>query len=197
MNAITLPSQEIRRITTAEYHQMASVGILAADEQVELIAGQIIQKMPKGPAHSALCKRLEKLLEQRLGEQALVQLQDPIQLNPYSEPEPDIAVVCPSPNFYADRHPTPEDTYLVIEVADTTIQRDLSIKADLYAEAGIADYWVANVTTQELHIFREPQADGYQRQLIVRKQQSVNLLTFPNCVVTVEECFGRNADFSH
>ncbi|NET36738.1 MAG: hypothetical protein F6K19_32705 [Cyanothece sp. SIO1E1] len=59
---------------------MAEVGILAADEQVELIAGQIIQKMPKGPAHSALCKRIEKLLERLLGEQVLVRLRDPIQL---------------------------------------------------------------------------------------------------------------------
>ncbi|MGF1601438.1 MAG: Uma2 family endonuclease [Thermosynechococcaceae cyanobacterium] len=186
----TLAEKGLRRITTAEYHQMANVGILAADEQVELIAGQIIQKMPKGPAHSALCKRLEKLLEHRLGDQVLVRLQDPIQLNSYSEPEPDIVVVRPSPNFYADHHPTSTDVYLIIAIADTTIQRDLSTKADLYAEAGITDYWVVSITTQELHVFREPQPDGYQRQLILRAQQSVSLLAFPNCTITVEDCFG-------
>ncbi|MGB7413679.1 MAG: Uma2 family endonuclease [Thermosynechococcaceae cyanobacterium] len=186
----TLSEKDLRRITTAEYHQMAIAGILAADEQVELIAGHIIQKMPKGPAHSALCKRIEKLLEHRLGDQVLVRLQDPIQLDAYSEPEPDIAVVHPSLSFYADRHPIPTDVDLIIEIADTTIQRDLSTKADLYAEAGIADYWVVSVTTQELHIFREPQPDGYQRQLILRAQQSVSLLAFPSCTITVQECFG-------
>jgi Uma2 family endonuclease len=102
MTITRLHPTHLRLITTAEYHRMAEVGILAADEQVELIAGQIIQKMPKSPAHSALCNRIEKLLELRLGEQALVRLQDPIQIDRYSEPEPDIAVVHPQDDFYAD-----------------------------------------------------------------------------------------------
>ncbi|MEB3272493.1 MAG: Uma2 family endonuclease, partial [Prochlorothrix sp.] len=180
----------LRLITTADYHRMAEVGILSAEEQVELLAGQIIQKMPKGPAHSALCKRIEKLLEHLLGDQVLVRLQDPIQLDDYSEPEPDIAVVHPKPNFYADRHPQPPDVYLIVEVADTTISRDLGTKANLYAAANIRDYWVLNVATQELHIFREPQAEGYQRQLVLRGEQSVALLAFPECEVTVRSCFG-------
>ncbi|MEO0756230.1 MAG: Uma2 family endonuclease [Cyanobacteria bacterium J06648_16] len=180
----------IRLITTADYHRMAEVGIIAADERLELIAGQIVQKMPKGPAHSALCKRIEKLLERRLGEQVLVRLQDPIQLDDYSEPEPDIAVVHPDDGFYADRHPSPDDVYLIIEVADTTVSRDLGAKANLYAAAGIQDYWVFNVSTQQLHVFREPYADGYQRQLILSAQQSIEILAFPDCQIAVEACFG-------
>ncbi|NEQ67800.1 MAG: hypothetical protein F6K21_20285 [Symploca sp. SIO2D2] len=92
MIATPLSSVNLRLITTADYHRMAEIGILGADEQVELIAGQIIQKIPKSPAHSAWCKRVEKLLEHRLGDRVLVRLQDPIQLNPYSEPEPDVTV---------------------------------------------------------------------------------------------------------
>ncbi|MEB3273001.1 MAG: Uma2 family endonuclease [Prochlorothrix sp.] len=92
----------LRLITTADYHRMAEVGILSAEKQVELLAGQIIQKMPKGPAHSALCKHIEKLLEHLLGDQVLVRLQDPIQLDDYSEPEPDIAVVQLKPNIQQD-----------------------------------------------------------------------------------------------
>ncbi|MGK7929068.1 MAG: Uma2 family endonuclease [Spirulina sp.] len=176
-------------MTCADYHRMAEIGILGADERVELIAGQIIQKMPKGPAHSALCKRLEKLLEHRLGDRVLVRLQDPIQLNPYSEPEPDVAVVHPDANFYDRHHPTPDEVYLIIEIADTTSDRDLGTKADLYAAAGIIDYWVFNITPQQLHIFRDPQPNGYQRQLILRGQQSASLLAFPDCAITVQECF--------
>jgi len=169
---------------------MAEVGILAADEQVELLAGQIIQKMPKGPAHSALCKRIEKLLEHQLGDQVLVRLQDPIQLDAYSEPEPDIAVVHPSESFYADHHPIPSEVYLIIEISDTTLERDLGSKANLYAAASILDYWVLNIALQQLHIFRDPEADGYQRQLILKAQQSIMPLAFPNCTLTVQECFG-------
>ncbi|MGF1535022.1 MAG: Uma2 family endonuclease [Elainellaceae cyanobacterium] len=185
-----LPTTALRRITTTEYHRMAEVGILTADEQVELIAGQVIQKMPKGPAHSALCKRIEKLLEQRLGEQVLVRLQDPVQLDAYSEPEPDIAVVRPNASFYAAHHPIPNEIYLIIEIADTTLNRDLGAKAELYGLAGIEDYWVLSVATEQLHIFREPGKQGYERQLILKGQQAIAPLTFPNCVLTVQECFG-------
>lgn len=192
MTTTRLAPTHLRLITTAEYHRMAEVGILAADEQVELITGQIVQKMPKGPAHSALCKRIEKLLERQLGEQVLVRLQDPIQLDRYSEPEPDIAVVHPRDDFYADHHPGPNEVYLIIEIADTTLNRDLGTKADLYAAAGIMDYWVFNIATQQLHIFREPQPDGYQRQLILKGQQSIAPVAFPDCSVTVKVCFGES-----
>lgn len=191
MIAIAPIAQDLRLITVAEYHQMAAAGILAADEQVELLAGHIIQKMPKGPAHSAFCKRLEKLLERRLGDRILVRLQDPIQLDPLSEPEPDIAIVKPRDDFYVTAHPIPDDVYWLIEIADTTIKRDLGLKAELYAAAGVKDYWVLNLATQQLHVFREPQADGYQRQTILQNQQTVSPLRFPDCVLSVDECFGQ------
>jgi Uma2 family endonuclease len=190
MTVTPLPRNTLRLISTVDYHRMAEVGILAADEQVELLAGQIVQKMPKGPAHSALCKRMEKLLERQLGDQALVRLQDPIQCDAYSEPEPDIAVVHPSESFYGDRHPIPREVYLIIEVSDTTLERDLGSKADLYAAAGIPDYWVLNIAAQQLHVFRDPGGDGYQRQLILRAQQPITPLAFPDCTLTVQECFG-------
>jgi Uma2 family endonuclease len=190
MSITLVPTTDLRPITAADYHRMAEAGILAADERVELIAGQIIQKMPKGPAHSALCKRIEKLLERLLGDQALVRLQDPVQIDIYSEPEPDIAVVHANANFYADSHPTPSEVYLIVEVSDSTVERDLSTKANLYAAAGIADYWVVNVQAQQLHIFRDPQADGYQRQIILKAKQSISLVAFPECVLTVQACFG-------
>lgn len=119
----------------------------------------------------------------------LVRLQDPIQLDLYSEPEPDIAVVHSNDSFYEDHHPAPNEVYLIVEVSDSTIERDLQIKADLYAAAGILDYWVVNVRAEQLHIFRQPQADGYQRQTILRGQQSVSLLAFPECSIAVQSCF--------
>lgn len=168
---------------------MAKLGILSENETVELINGQIFEKMPKGPAHSALCKRLEKMLETQLGDRVLVRLQDQIVLNTHSEPEPDLAVVQPHPSFYGDRHPEPHEVYLLIEVADSSIDRDLGTKAKLYAEAGIQEYWVFNLAQRQLHVFRDPHPEGYQSQLIVGGQQSVNLLAFPDCSIAVQSCF--------
>ncbi len=187
-----IPGCQPRPIGVDDYHRMAAFGILQPDERVELVNGQILEKMPKGPAHSALCKRLEKLLERHLGEQVLVRLQDPIRLNDFSEPEPDLAVVRSDPNFYADRHPTPAEVYLIVEIADTSLSRDLTVKADLYAAAGIEDYWVIDLSRQQLHSFRTPQPDGYERQLILRRQQNIDLQAFPDCTLPIQAFFGRS-----
>ena len=194
MTLTALAPKNLRLITIFDYHRMAETGILAADERVELLSGQIIKKMPKGPAHSALCKRIEKILERRLGEKILVRLQDPILLNDYSEPEPDIAVVYPKDDFYASHHPVPKEVHLIIEISDTTIQSDLTTKAKLYAAAGITDYWVVDVSTQQLHIFRHPSVDGYDCQMILKADQPISPLAFPDCCITVNECFGLTDD---
>ncbi|MEM8641951.1 MAG: Uma2 family endonuclease [Cyanobacteria bacterium P01_G01_bin.54] len=108
-----------------------------------------------------------------------------------SEPEPDLAVVKPSPDFYAQQHPEPADVYLLVEVADSTLERDLTVKANLYAAAEIVEYWVLNVAAQQLHVFRKPQADGYQQQLILKGQETIDILAFPDAgSVSVQNCFG-------
>jgi len=184
---------ELRPISVVDYHRMAEVGILAADERVELIAGQILQKMPKGPAHSALCKRLEKLLEGRLGDRALVRLLDPVRLDVFSEPEPDLAIAKAREDFYAVGHPTPADVYWLVEIADTSASRDLGTKAMLYGTAAIPEYWVLAIATQELHVFRDPQPNaGYQCQMILRGQQEVAPQAFPHRQFSIAACFGRS-----
>lgn len=86
--------------------------------------------------------RTARVLVNGLGEQVLLRTQEPIRLNDYSEPEPDVAVVQVNPLDYADHHPTPEEVYLVIEVADRSLSKDRETKARIYAQAGIADYWI-------------------------------------------------------
>lgn len=178
---------DIRRFNVKEYYRMAETGILDPDERVELIAGQIIPMSPKGTAHRAAVKRIEKLLENRLRDRVLVFTQDPIRLNNYSEPEPDIAVVMPDPLFYEDHHPIPEEIYLIIEVADTTVDRDTNFKAKLYASSGIRDYWVLDVSDRRLFVFREPSEIGYQSQAILSETETISLLEFDDCHITVGE----------
>ncbi len=178
---------ELRLLTVQDYHRMTETGILDAEERVELIAGQIVRMAAQGTAHSAAVTCVELLLRSCLGHQVLLRLQDPIQLDNYSEPEPDIAVVKFEPRYYEDHHPRPSDVYLVIEVADTTLQRDLKTKALLYAQSGIADYWVLDINDRQLHVFRSHSSSGYQQELILAEAMTVAPIAFPDCAIAVRE----------
>lgn len=178
---------DIRLITVKEFHQMFDAGILSDSERVELIAGQIIKMAAKGTPHRAAVTRLWKLLEARLGDRVLVCPQEPVKLNDYSEPEPDIAVLRPDPLYYEDRHPIPPDIYLVVEVADTTLNKDCQIKAIAYAQSGISDYWVLDINARQLHVFRAPERDGYQMHKILSDRDVIAPLAFPDINLAVHE----------
>ncbi|RMG13476.1 MAG: Uma2 family endonuclease [Cyanobacteria bacterium J055] len=176
---------ELRRITVDEYHRMGELGILNPDERVELIDGQIFNKPMKGTPHSAAVGRTDNLLRNRLSGRVLVRLQDPVRLNDYSEPEPDIAVVVPNPSFYEDHHPTLEEIYLIIEVADSSLNRDTEFQAVVYGRSGISDYWVLDVTNRQLHVFREPSLEGYRQIMVLSDEDSISPLAFPEIVLAV------------
>jgi len=178
---------EIRLLTVKDYHSMIKAGIFNEDERVELIGGQIIKMAAKGTGHSAAVNRTVDLLRNRLAGLVSVRPQDPIQLNDLSEPEPDIAVVMPNPLYYEDCHPTPSEIYLIIEVADTSLNRDTEFKAGIYAQSGITDYWVLDVNKRQLYVFREPSQNGYQSQVILSENDTISPLAFPNCTIIVRE----------
>jgi len=178
----------LRLWTVDEYYQMAKTGILQPDEKVELIAGQIIRNMtPQGSFHAAAIRRTDRLLSQSLGEQVLVQKQLPIQLDNRSEPEPDIALVKSDRLDYDDRHPKAEDVYLIIEIADSTLKTDLTLKKQVYAEANIADYWVLDLTKRQLYVYRQPTSEGYQQEQILSEQENISPLSFPDLQFKVGE----------
>ncbi len=166
---------------------MAEAGIFHPEERVELIAGQIIRMSAKGTAHTAAVRRTAKILRNLLINQAEVYTQDPIQLDDFSEPEPDVAVVRIDPLDYADHHPTPSEVYLIIEVADSSLKYDRETKAKAYARSGLADYWVLDVINRKLHMFREPIQEGYQSEVILSEEASVSPLQFPTLEITLQE----------
>jgi Uma2 family endonuclease len=178
---------DLRLISVAEYHSMGELGILNPDENVELLAGQIVKKSMKGTRHTSTNKRLEKVLEHLLGDRALVRTQDPITLDNYSEPEPDVAVVLPNLSFYADHHPTPSEVYLIIEISDTTLRQDCEYKAKLYAQAAIEDYWVLDINKRQLHIFRLPSSDGYLSQQVISDNEIISPLAFPEIRLSIAD----------
>ncbi len=178
---------EIHLFTVQDYHRMIETGIIDEDERVELLAGQIVKMAAKGTAHNAAVKRTVELLQDLLGRSVLISVQDSIQLNDNSEPEPDIALLMRDPLYYEDHHPTPSEIYLIIEIADTTLRKDCSTKATIYAQSGITDYWVLNINDRQLHVFREPSQEGYKSELILADSMTISPLHFPDISFLISE----------
>jgi len=175
----------LKHWTVQEYHRMSELGILKSDERTELIAGQITLMVAKGTPHVTALHLLANDLREQLGNAALIRTQDPIQLDNFSEPEPDLIVAVGTVLDYAVQHPRPHQVYLVVEVADSTLKQDCEIKDKLYAGAGIPDYWVLDLKNRQLHIFRNPTPAGYTSHLILTEPNQVSPLAFPNLVLTL------------
>ncbi len=166
MNA---PAAIRRRFTTQEYEQIAAAGVFAEDDRVELLEGEIVQMSPIGPQHSACVSRLNRLFQEKLGNAIIVRVQDPIKLGSHSEPQPDVALVQPRPDFYAGGHPEPEDVLLLVEVADSSLSYDRDLKLPLYARAGIAEVWLVTPLSQTIESFRGPSEMGYGERREARR----------------------------
>lgn len=176
----------LRRLTVKEYNLMAEVGILTHDEKVELINGQLVTMSPQGSFHAAAITRTNRVLTKQLN-QVLIRLQLPIMVNDFSQPEPDIAIVQDDPLDYDDRHPNATEVYLIIEIADTTLKTDSEIKRQLYASANIPEYWVLDLKQRQLYVYRQPHNQDYQTTMILRDQESIAPLHFPETVIKVSE----------
>jgi Uma2 family endonuclease len=155
---------QLRRhlFTLQQYHRMAEAGVFTEDDRVELIEGEIIEMPPIGSRHAACVNRLTHLFSRGVGTHALVSIQNPVQLGEHSEPQPDVALLRPRPDFYAAAHPTVSDILLFIEVADTSVGFDRDVKVALYAQAGIAEVWLVDLTAGHIEVFRQPAPEGYQ-----------------------------------
>jgi Uma2 family endonuclease len=176
-----------------DYHQMIETGILD-ERKVELVNGEIIEMSPEGAPHSSYCSEIAEYLRKILRDRAKVREAHPITLPNNSEPEPDIAIVRNRSTLYRDRHPYPEDIFWLIEVANSTLVKDLSMKKDLYANAGISEYWVLNLQASALVVFRNltiPQGggsanDGYQSEIIYTTGL-ISPLAFPDLAIDIQQ----------
>lgn len=160
---------------------MAEAGILPEDARVELVEGEIVTMSPVGKRHMAAVKRLMDLLfPLQQARKALLQVQDPLRLSPESEPQPDLTLLSYRENFYRDKVPEAEDALLVIEVADTSLDYDLTVKLPLYAKAGIPEVWVVDLVRDRVHVFRKPSGEGYgERQTLEEGELEVLGLKVP------------------
>ncbi|MGH7544814.1 MAG: Uma2 family endonuclease, partial [Gemmatimonadota bacterium] len=174
-----------RRFTVDEYHRMAEAGILGEDDRVELLDGEIVQMTPIGPRHNWCVARLNRLFAPRVGERAIVWVQNSIRLGRYEEPQPDLCLLKASADVSAHSNPGPEDVLLVVEVADTSAQEDRRVKMPKYARAGIPEAWLFDLPAEALEVYRDPGPDGYRDVRRLRRGDSIAPLAFPDLVLSV------------
>jgi Uma2 family endonuclease len=178
------------RFTVDDYHRMVEAGILTEDDRVELIDGEIIKMSPIGALHASCVRRVEALLHQQVGDRAVISVQNPVQLGAYGEPEPDVAVLRPRADFYAERHPQPADILLLIEVADSSLAKDRSAKLPLYAREGIAEAWLVDLEGEALERHTSPAEGGYRLVLRARRGETVASTVLPELAFAVDAVLG-------
>jgi hypothetical protein len=178
-----------RRFNVDEYYAMARAGILAEDERVELLDGEVVVMTPIGIRHADCVRRLIDTFSRRFARRAILQVQNPVRLDGYSEPEPDVALLRPPLDRYAGAHPKPEDVLLIVEVADTSLTGDRALKLPRYAVAGIAEVWIVNVEEREVEVYRQPSGTRYADVQHLR-EGSVTLLAFPGEAIDIEDILG-------
>jgi len=140
---------------------MGEVGILSEDDRVELIEGQLVAMAPIGSAHSGTSIALTQLLSRAVGDRAFVSVQNPIRLDDYSEPQPDFALLRPRADYYRRATPVPADVFVLIEVSDSSLKYDRSVKRALYARHGIPEFWIVNLIAREVEVCRAPVGEEY------------------------------------
>jgi Uma2 family endonuclease len=146
--------------------------------------------MTIGSKHAGTVKRLNKSMSDLLGDTAIVSIQDPIHIDDYNEPEPDVALLKPRQDFYVQSHPMPEDVLLVVEVSDSTVEYDRLIKKAIYAEAGIQEFWLVNFQDNTVECYSQPKNGSYRLAKILERGETIKSNSIENLVLQVDEILG-------
>ena len=179
-----------RAFTVGEYYRMAEADILTEEDRVELVAGQIVAMSPIGSRHAACVKRLNLLLGKMVGDSVLIGVQDPIALDAYSAPEPDLVLLRPRADFYAEAHPSATDVLLAVEVADTSVDYDRDVKLPLYAQAGLPEVWLIDLQTNRIEVYARPQDNSSQQRVEVTADATLPSPTIPQLALAAADLLG-------
>jgi Uma2 family endonuclease len=178
------------RFTVDDYHRMAEVGILAPSERVELIDGQILEMAPIGARHARCVMFLNELFVRRLEGRALLSPQNPLRLSRWSEPEPDLVLLRPPLERYADAIPAPGDALLVVEVAETSQHRDRVVKLPRYAAAGLPEVWIVDLPGDVVELYRGPVDQAYRHVRRAARGESIAPGDFLDVAINVSDILG-------
>jgi Uma2 family endonuclease len=177
------------RLTVGEYYRMGETGILPQDARVELVEGEIIDMPPIGSPHAGTVDYIADVLRLTCSGQAIVRVQNPVFLDLYSAPQPDLMLLRPRADFYRSAHPTPADVLLIIEVADTSLAYDTQIKLPLYALHSIPEVWLADLPNRRFLVHRMPTATGFQDVQTLTDLSNVTPLLLPGVSIDLSDLF--------
>lgn len=173
-----------------DYYRMAEAGLFSEHDRVELIEGEVIKMSPIGSRHTGCVNRSNAILNRKVGDIAIVSVQNPIRLNDFSEPEPDLALLKPRDDFYSQSHPTAADVLLVIEVAETSVEYDRGVKIPLYAQAGIPEAWLVNLPKEIIEIYTQPKNGKYQKVQRLKRGKPLVSPTIAGLSLSVDDILG-------
>jgi Uma2 family endonuclease len=179
------------RFTVKDYYRMAETGVLTPETRVELLDGEIIDMSPIGPFHGGVTNFLNQFFSVAAKGRWITAVQNPLRLNDHSEPQPDLMLLKPSPDFYRRQHPRPEDVFLLVEISDSTLEKDQEQKLPAYARAAIAEVWIIDLNDESIQVYREPHFAGYFAKTVLRVGDHAAPFAFPDVVVDVAELLKR------
>lgn len=187
-DALVLPARH--RLNVDEYHRMAEAGIFGEDDRIELIDGDLIDMAPIGQAHAAIVNGLNEAFVLACAGRAIVSPQNPVRLGQWSEPQPDMTILRRREDYYATGEPPgAADVLLLVEVADSSLRFDRTVKLPLYARAGIGEVWIADVNRRVLEAFRNPSGDHYGESTRHAPGEQLALSLAPDVSVRLDAIF--------
>jgi Uma2 family endonuclease len=176
--------------TAEEFERMGAAGIFRQDARLELIEGEIFEMSPVGSLHAACVNFLSMLLNRLFGKSHIIATQNPIRLSDFSEPQPDISLLRRRDDYYRGNLPTPADVLLVIEVADTTVIKDRTIKIPLYARSGVPEAWLVNIPEEQVEVYSDHVKGVYQRTEVFGRDGQARSHTVEGLALSVGELLG-------
>ena len=174
--------ERVRALRRVEYEQMVSQGLFA-NERIELLEGVIVEMSPQNPRHAAVVERLTNKLARLVSDRASLRVQLPLATSDRSMPESDLAIV--ALGDYDAGHPT--TALLVVEVAEASLRKDRRVKSEVYARAGVPEYWVVNLIDGLIEVHADVGGDAYTRITPARPGESIRLHAFPDVEIAVGE----------
>jgi Uma2 family endonuclease len=176
--------------TVDEWHRMGEAGLFGDSARMEVLDWEVIEMSPIGSPHASCVARLTFLLIEAVGSRALIFPQSPVALDPYSEPQPDIAALAPRPEGYSRSHPDPSEIRLLIEVADSTLAFDRDVKSRVYARSGVRQTWIVDLAGDQVLVMGSPGPDGYRRVDASSRSGELEIESLAGVRLSVAEVLG-------
>ena len=178
-----LEPERIRPLRRVEYDRMGQIGVFGDDEHVELLRGALVAMSPQGEGHADCAGLLMTVLVRRLDQLASVRAHSPFAAGEYSQPEPDVAVY--PPRTYGRGHP--DQALLIVEVSDSSLRKDRGLKSEIYAEAGVPEYWIVDLVHGVVEVRTAP-SDGHYTRLETRgRGEHIALVAFPELSIATDD----------